>query len=131
MNNHRQTLIRIWVVAYLCIIVLGYTCGLELIIFPILIILAVPPTIMHSAACSRVVRRAKSCHPEEWKKVGGALQQRYFLFDRRDFGDEVIASHKRDLRWWLNAGAVSISLYLPTLFTIAYFAKIHAAQAAP
>jgi hypothetical protein len=108
--------------AYLVLLLLGYKYGLESLIFPTLIILVWPPVVMHVIACSKVTRRTKSNHPEEWKMVRGGLQLKYYLFDSRDFGDEVIARAKADLRWWMRAGLVGIVLFLPTLFAIAYLA---------
>jgi len=124
MNFSKRTFFLVWIAAYSALLLLGYKYGLELMIFPTLIILCLPPGVMHGIACSKVTRRTKSNHPDEWKAVGGGFQLKYYLFDGRDFGDDVIAHAKAELRWWLYAGGVSISLYLPTLFVIAYLAKL-------
>jgi hypothetical protein len=123
MNSSKRTFILVWIAAYSVLLLLGYKYGLEPLIFPTLLILAFPPCVMHCIACYKVTRRTKLNHPEEWKVLGGGLQLKYYLFDDRNFGDDVIARAKADLRWWLYAGGVSIVLYLPTLFTIAYLEK--------
>ncbi len=124
MNSSKRTFILVWIAAYSVLLLLGYKYGLEpLLVFSTLIILAVPPLVMHCIAWSKVTRRTKLYHPEEWKNVGGGLQLNYYLFDSRDFGDDVIANSKAELRWWSYTGGVSIALYLPTLFAIACLKK--------
>ena len=123
MNTCKRTFILVWIGAYSVLLLLGDKYGLEPLTFPTLIILAVPPCVMHCIACSKVTRRTKLIHPEEWKNIGGGLQLRYYLFDSRDFGDDVIANGKAELRWWLYAGGASITLFLPTLIAIAYLKK--------
>lgn len=102
-------------------VALGLYFGLQPLIFPVLIVLGFPPVVMHCVVCSRVMDRTRVEHPKRWRDVGRASQIRACLFDGQDFGDRVIAHDKRELRWWLRAGLVSIMLFLPSLFVIEHF----------
>jgi len=119
MNHWRRLYIALWISGYALIFALGIFHGLQpLIILSVLLILAIPPIVMHLLACSRVMTRTRDQYPAEWKQVGGTFQIREYLFDGRDFGDATIARAKRDLRIWLIVGIISIALFLPTLYAI-------------
>ena len=122
----RLPYISVWGLAYLVLIAVGARTGLPTAIFPTLLLLAVPPLFFHLRACRKVMNRLRLAFPDQWAALNRywmKLELRYFLFDERTFGDEMIAAWKRELRWWMFAGIIAIALFLPTLFLIERLSK--------
>jgi hypothetical protein len=126
MKRHRAITV-IWLLVYLALIWTGCETGLKpLIILATILVLFVPPFVMHLLACQRVIRITRMQYPDFWAKTKSrnlGMDLRFYLFDEQTFGDTQLTVAKADLKWWLKAGILGIMLFLPTLFLINVVSK--------
>lgn len=110
----------------MALIGVGARAGLQpILVFPMLLLLTLPPLAFCMRASRRVMNRTRLAFPEQWAALnrGMRLELRGFLFDERTFGDETIAAWKRELQWWMRVGVIGILLFPLTLLLFQLLSK--------